>query len=227
MSIQRKIDEHLSSNAVELDCLNKAIDDLALRWENDEGYHYQLTGHTVPKLMPWIGWEHGYKTALSGEKLYNIKQLLESAPEGMCAEFGVYTGGTTRMMLDMGRKVLAFDTFEGIKGAGENDLHTDGDYNGGEVFDYISGAYIFQGMVPESLGCCSCEEIAFAHIDMDVYEPTVHALRWCWERLVKGGVIVLDDYGNITTPGIRKAVDEFKYGAKFYLPTSQIIIRKL
>jgi predicted O-methyltransferase YrrM len=230
LNIQKKIDDYLAVHHRDLKKLHDDIDELALRWEEVPGYenyHYQLNGHVVPKYMPWVNWRPCYKTALSKEKLFNIKQLLESAPAGLCVEFGVYTGGTTRMMLDMGREVYAFDTFEGIKGAGENDIHQDGDYNGGDVEDYIKGATIIKGMVPDTLDHTHVlDGIAFAHIDMDVYEPTVHALQWTWTHLKEGGVIVLDDYGNITTPGIKRAVDEFQFGRKLFLPNSQMIIFK-
>ena len=31
--------------------------------------------------------------------------------------------------------------------------------------------------------------------------------EWIWERLVPGGMIVYDDYGGDTTPGIARYVD--------------------
>ncbi|MCS5503258.1 TylF/MycF family methyltransferase [Lysinibacillus sp. A4] len=50
-------------------------------------------------------------------------------------------------------------------------------------------------------------KIALLHIDVDVYEPTALALELLFERVVSGGLIVLDDYG--TVEGETKAVDEF------------------
>ena len=49
----------------------------------------------------------------------------------------------------------------------------------------------------------------FVHLDMDIYEPTIFALKFFNDRLVKGGVILLDDYGFDTCPGIPRAVQEF------------------
>jgi hypothetical protein len=43
---------------------------------------------------------------------------------------------------------------------------------------------------------------------------------------VKGGVIIVDDYGFVTTPGVKKAVDLFQAGHKIYIPTGQMIIYK-
>jgi len=52
-------------------------------------------------------------------------------------------------------------------------------------------------------------EIRFAliHLDVDIYEPCVAALHHCWPRLLRGGILVLDDYGFF--PGTTEAVDNF------------------
>jgi O-methyltransferase len=45
------------------------------------------------------------------------------------------------------------------------------------------------------------------HIDVDVYQSAKDVTEWIWERLVSGGIIVYDDYGGDTTPGIARYVD--------------------
>ncbi len=50
-------------------------------------------------------------------------------------------------------------------------------------------------------------KIALLHIDTDVYEPAVTALRVLAPLVVAGGLIVFDDYG--VFPGETKAVDEY------------------
>jgi hypothetical protein len=50
-------------------------------------------------------------------------------------------------------------------------------------------------------------KIALLHIDVDVYEPTKKILEQLWDKVVKGGIVMLDDYGTIE--GETKAVDEF------------------
>jgi len=50
-------------------------------------------------------------------------------------------------------------------------------------------------------------KVSLLHIDTDIYEPAIITLENIWPRIVKGGIIVLDDYG--TFPGETKAVDEF------------------
>lgn len=48
------------------------------------------------------------------------------------------------------------------------------------------------------------------YIDVDVYEPTKVILENFWDKIVKGGILMLDDYGTIE--GETKAVDEFFAG---------------
>ena len=49
--------------------------------------------------------------------------------------------------------------------------------------------------------------IALLHIDTDVYEPAKYGLEKLFERVVKGGAIVFDDYA--TVEGETLAIDEF------------------
>ena len=49
--------------------------------------------------------------------------------------------------------------------------------------------------------------IALLNLDVDVLEPNEVILNAFWDRMVSGGVLVLDDYGIF--PGATKAVDDF------------------
>lgn len=51
--------------------------------------------------------------------------------------------------------------------------------------------------------------IALLHIDTDIYEPARIALDYLYNRIVKNGIILFDDY---TVAGETKAVDEFFTG---------------
>lgn len=52
--------------------------------------------------------------------------------------------------------------------------------------------------------------ISFLNLDTDVYEPAVTILENFWDRMVPGGIMLLDDYG--VFPGESKAVDDFFSG---------------
>ncbi|AON54533.1 TylF/MycF/NovP-related O-methyltransferase [Herbaspirillum seropedicae] len=69
--------------------------------------------------------------------------------------------------------------------------------NEGNVFDTL----------PKYLEKYPATRIAFLHLDMDVKEPTTFALNLLYDRVVPGGLIVLDDYNAVA--GETDAVDEF------------------
>jgi len=49
--------------------------------------------------------------------------------------------------------------------------------------------------------------ISLLNLDTDIYEPAVTILEYLYPKIVKGGILVLDDYG--VFPGETKAVDEY------------------
>tara|TARA_B100000287_G_scaffold366915_1_gene362394 strand:+ start:461 stop:1129 length:669 start_codon:yes stop_codon:yes gene_type:complete len=50
-------------------------------------------------------------------------------------------------------------------------------------------------------------KISLLHLDPDIYEPSVTTLEYLWPRLVKGGILILDDYGKFT--GETTAADDY------------------
>ena len=51
------------------------------------------------------------------------------------------------------------------------------------------------------------EKIALLHLDVDVHAPTDYALNYLYDRVVSGGLILIDDYGTVS--GATAAVDDF------------------
>jgi len=49
--------------------------------------------------------------------------------------------------------------------------------------------------------------ISLLNIDTDIYEPAVTILKYLYPRVVKGGIIILDDYG--VFPGETEAVENY------------------
>jgi hypothetical protein len=50
------------------------------------------------------------------------------------------------------------------------------------------------------------------HIDVDLFDPTLSSIAFFHPRMVPGGVILLDDYGLDTCPGVTAAIDQFMLG---------------
>ena len=66
--------------------------------------------------------------------------------------------------------------------------------------------------------------VAMAIFDMDLYEPTKHALSAIQSRLMKGSVLVFDEFSNSSYPGETLAVrelfntGELEFGHSQYQP---------
>lgn len=90
---------------------------------------------------------------------------------------------------------------------------------------------LIEGVIPETLARVSASTICFAHIDVNLYEPTRAATAFCLERMPRGGMMVFDDYNWPSTYGARRAIDEAvaNFGQQVMaLPesTQAILIRK-
>ena len=50
-------------------------------------------------------------------------------------------------------------------------------------------------------------KISLLHLDLDIFRPTLFVLEKLFDKVVKGGIILLDDYAEIS--GATEAVDKF------------------
>lgn len=80
--------------------------------------------------------------------------------------------------------------------------------------------YYIQGKVEDTIPNIVPEKIAILRLDTDWYESTKHELVHLFPKLVKGGIIIIDDYGY--WKGARKAVDEY-----FQNCNTQILLNRL
>ena len=64
-----------------------------------------------------------------------------------------------------------------------------------------------KGPVETTLPAQAPAKIALLRLDTDWYESTLHELNVLYDRVVPGGIVIIDDYGH--WQGARKAVDEF------------------
>jgi hypothetical protein len=140
---------------------------------------------------------------------------------------------------DRTRKVLGFDHFQGLAARTEIDGFDPAVGNTAEGWNpsdfretlfALVDAFNADSFVPkkarvELVDGDVCEtaqaycdanpglRISLLHLDMDLYEPTLAALRAFWPRIVTGGVVLLDEYGITAWPGESKALEEF-FGGK-------------
>lgn len=94
-----------------------------------------------------------------------------------------------------GTNIWAYSTLEEVK-------------NNVLSLNYPSDKIVFiKGMVEYTLLKKVPENIAILRLDTDWYESTKIELEILYDRVVSGGIIIIDDYGHWA--GCKKAVDEF------------------
>lgn len=74
--------------------------------------------------------------------------------------------------------------------------------------------------IPEYLDKHPELKISLLNLDTDIYEPAVTILEYLYPRIVKGGILMLDDYG--VFPGETKAVDDYFKGKNITIQKSTL-----
>ncbi|MCX5082084.1 TylF/MycF/NovP-related O-methyltransferase [Streptomyces sp. NBC_00401] len=133
---------------------------------------------------------------------------------------------------DTERDLYLFDTYEGMTPPTEQDLRRDGKsaeellaaqgkdrpiWAVATLDDVKSGfrsvpypedrLHFVRGKVEDTVPRQAPEQISILRLDTDWYASTKHELDHLYDRLVPGGVLLIDDYGY--WQGSRQAVDEF------------------
>ena len=133
------------------------------------------------------------------------------------------------------RPLYLFDTFEGMTQPSPADQGFDGS-SAAAIFQHretgsggsdwcrspledVQSTLLSMGLAAEDFACVKGRvedtiparfpeaEIALLRLDTDWYESTRHEMQHLFPRLVAGGVLIIDDYGDWM--GARKAVDEY------------------
>jgi len=176
------------------------------------------------------------KTLIDIERQYMLFQLAEYMSRrmaGVVAEVGVYKGGSAKILVECFKlhRILLFDTFAGMPSTTKIDLHYEGQYadTSEEAVREFLGEQAFveyrKGKFPDT-AVFGDGPFCFVHADADIYQSTVEICEYFVPKMIKGGMIVFDDYGARSCPGCKKAVDERIEGGVIYLPTGQALFIK-
>jgi O-methyltransferase len=182
------------------------------------------------------------RTVVDRERVTMLRQFARAALHlpGDVAEVGVYKGGTARLFAETlrgsGKSLLLFDTFAGMPDtdAGK-DVHRAGDFADTslqQVRRFVGDdGYIefFPGLFPGTAKGLTGRTFCLVHADVDIYQSTLDCCEFFYPRLVNGGILVFDDYGYLSCPGVKSAVDHFFAGKPempVFLPTGQAFIVK-
>lgn len=131
------------------------------------------------------------------------------------------------------RKLYMYDTYEGMNEPTAEDVQYDGqgaknmldtsDKFHDQIWCYsaldevkanmqktginMEQVVFVEGKVEDTIPNTIPEKIALLRLDTDWYESTLHEMNHLFPLLVKGGILIIDDYGH--WQGARKAIDEY------------------
>ena len=123
--------------------------------------------------------------------------------EGDFVECGANAGVGVKTVIDylggqrFPKQFWAYDLFEHSEQMVNHEMPEHGPELFARVqakFEGYSQVHLVKGAVPESLEGNSPERIAYLHIDMNQAPAEVAALDALFDRMVPGGILILDDY---------------------------------
>ena len=176
---------------------------------------------------------------------YELYRKIVGLP-GSLIEAGVYKGASLmrfaaiRALLenDYSRPLVGFDAFgsfprTAVSGEEDQTFIDEFESRGGPGIarDRLSSLFAEKGYanialhegdifdtLPAYLRQKPATKVAFLHLDLDVYEPTAFVLKTLAPHMVRGGLIVFDDYGMVK--GATRAADEL--GAELSLEIGKL-----
>lgn len=183
------------------------------------------------------------------QRMYNATQFLRYSLDfpGDVVECGSFRGLSSYIFCNYmrlanqdfkGEGYHIFDSFEGLSEPSEQDIIAKDDYGAVGQPSFPAGAFkgsletvkttlsdfpsieYHPGWIPESFADVPEREYKFVHLDLDLYEPIKAAVQYFYPRMVKGGVIVIDEYGFPRWPGAQRAIDEYCHAHNLTTPVS-------
>jgi len=223
--LQAKIEDFLAVFKLEIKKIGNPRD----LWNDDQGfneiYHHIRHLSLVDKKRCHV--------------FYQLARAIRPVA-GDVAEIGVYRGGTARILAEVlaqdKKTIHLFDTFTGMPPTDAGvDIHEEGDFGGTSIEAVIALLKDFKnirmhpGRFPETAQPVESSRFSFVHVDVDINQSVLDCCRFFYPRLNPGGIMIFDDYGFVSCPGAKKAVDDFFVSlpeSPVYLPTGQCFIIK-
>jgi hypothetical protein len=168
--------------------------------------------------------------------------------EGDFVECGVNRGFLSSAIMNylnwnsLNKKFFLFDTFCGIdprylneaeKEQGRHEfsknMYTECFEAAKVNFSEFKNVHLIRGTIPDTLLLPDISRVCFLSIDMNCAIPEIAAATYFWDKMVKGGWVLLDDYAYCGYNEQKKAFDNFarSKGIEILsLPTGQGLYRK-
>jgi hypothetical protein len=150
------------------------------------------------------------ESAIPAPYLQSMLYYAERSPPGAIVEVGVYRGGSALLLSTLKRELYLYDTFEGIPYQGDLDrdnyVGRFSDTSFEMVQQLVPDAHVIKGLFPDSL--VQMPPVSFVHADADQYESTKAIIEVMPSLMVKGGMMLFDDFGHPGAEGCTQAVRE-------------------
>nr|QBK90540.1 MAG: macrocin o-methyltransferase [Pithovirus LCPAC104] len=178
-------------------------------------------------------WPSRAHSMLGIKRIDNIQEMFDyvinNKIEGDLLEAGVWRGGAAIFMAGLNkcnnqnRKIFVADSFEGLPKPDSkyesdiNDIHHTLSFlavsledvkSNFKKYNLLDDNVIFiKGFFENSLKSDYIEKLAILRVDGDMYSSTIQVLDNLYDKVSKGGVIIIDDYA---LKGCKDAVDYFR-----------------
>lgn len=165
--------------------------------------HYELYRRIVP--LPGAVVELGVYKGASLMRFATFRRIVENDHGRPLIGFDAF-GAFPRAEVEGEADRAFIDRFEdaGGEGISKDALTAALDAKGFDNVELVAGN-VFETL-PAYLSANPALRIAMLHLDMDVYEPTAFALERLLPHMVRGGLVVFDDYGMVE--GATRAAEE-------------------
>lgn len=198
-----------------------------LSFLDDEKFMHAFAAHAASDLENGIIWRtHIY--------IWCVEQALRRS--GDLVECGCYKGTSVRIACDyvdfqaLRKKFYLYDLFEHDGAMPHHAMPEHGPELYAQVcerFRELPNVKVVRGRIPEIFGQVCPKKIAFLHLDLNHVDAELGALEALFDRVVPGGLILLDDYGWLPYRMQKLAEDKF-FAARglrpVELPTGQGLV---
>ena len=166
-------------------------------------------------------------TLLDPPRSYTLWQCVKNLKnvDGQILDIGCLMGGAGFLMSKKNKKgtTYLFDSFSGFKK--DDGLHKK------DVFNYsdidlvkrnikkfkLKNTYVFKAYFPKNIKV-KIRKIKLCHIDVNTYYDTKVIFTLVNKKIIKGGIVIFDDFGIWGVDGIKKFIYniEKKYSKKYH-----------
>ncbi len=185
-------------------------------------------------IINGLYWPERAHTMIGYKRMDNIQYCVETClKDGIIGDFietGVWRGGACIFMAGLlqayqvnDRKVYVADSFKGLPPpdprypVDQDDIHHTSAIlsidietvkNNFQRYDLLNDQVIFiEGFFETSLAQVESPQLAILRLDGDMYSSTIQVLEQLYDRVAKGGFIIIDDW---SLQGARAAAIDFR-----------------